>query len=323
MASKFTHLHVHSHYSLLSALPKIPDLIDAAKKDGADALALTDNGNLYGAIEFYKACKADKIKPIVGIDAYIALRTRTDKQAGIDNRRHRLILLAKNVEGYRNLLKLVTLSHIEGFYYKPRMDREILEKHAAGLIAIAPFWQSELSDSLKIGDADKTREIADWHTKTFGKENFFYELLHQPELSDYRPLRDKIESLAEKVAIPLVASHDIYYIHPDERKVRDILLSIQTTGDFRDRSTSESTDLSFLTSKQAAKNFKDVPQALENNEKIAGMINLELELGRWVFPDFKIASGKTADEELKRLTYEGIKRRGVPDTPEMNRRVEY
>ena len=122
---KFVHLHIHSHYSLLQALPKIPDLIAAAKKNEMVALALTDNGNLYGAIEFYKACKKENIKPIIGVDAYMATRTRFDKQAGVDNRRARLVLLAKNLTGYKNLIKLVTYSHLEGFYYKPRIDREL------------------------------------------------------------------------------------------------------------------------------------------------------------------------------------------------------
>src|SRR3989344_4393141 len=145
--SKFFHLHTHSHYSLLNALPKIPDLVEAAKKNGMSALALTDNGNLYGAIEFYKECEKAGIKPILGIDAYKALRTRKDKQAGIDNRRSRLILLAKNSNGYKNLIKLVTFSHLEGFYYKPRIDDELLEKYHEDLVCISPSFSGEISQS--------------------------------------------------------------------------------------------------------------------------------------------------------------------------------
>ena len=138
MTSRFTHLHTHSHYSLLQALPKIPDLIAAAKADGMTALALTDNGNMYGAIEFYKECKAAGIKPILGVDFYVAPRTRNDKQAGIDARRTRLVLLAKNLQGYKNLIQLVTKSYLEGFYYKPRIDKELIEKFHEGLVAIIP-----------------------------------------------------------------------------------------------------------------------------------------------------------------------------------------
>jgi DNA polymerase-3 subunit alpha len=150
MASKFTHLHTHSHYSLLNALPKIGALIDEAKKNGMTALALTDNCNLYGAIEFYKTCKKKEIKPIIGIDAYVAYRSRHDKQTGIDKERYRLVLLAENEVGYKNLIKLVTLAHLEGFYYKPRIDRELLEKYHEGLIAIIPSFSSDILKSLQL-----------------------------------------------------------------------------------------------------------------------------------------------------------------------------
>jgi DNA polymerase-3 subunit alpha len=163
--SKFTHLHVHSHYSLLTALPKVDELIKATKAFGMNSLALTDNGNLYGAIEFYKACKKKEIKPIIGVDFYLAERTRHDKEAGIDNRRTRLVLLAQNETGYRNLIKLVTASHLEGFYYKPRIDHEIIEKYSEGLIAISPSFSGEISNSLKGRTRDKAKEIAAYYKK--------------------------------------------------------------------------------------------------------------------------------------------------------------
>src|SRR3989338_10263267 len=183
--SKFVHLHVHSHYSLLQALPKIPDLIVTAKKNEMPALALTDNGNLYGAIEFYKTCKKENIKPIIGLDAYVAIRTRLDKQAGVDNRRARLVLLAKNLTGYKNLIKLVTYSHLEGFYYKPRIDRELLEKYHEGLVAILPAFSSEVSLALKNRDQEKANETTQWYKKIFGEENFFLEITHHPEIENH------------------------------------------------------------------------------------------------------------------------------------------
>src|SRR3989344_8341094 len=161
MASKFVHLHVHSHYSLLSALPKIKELVETAKKMEMSALALTDNGNLYAAIEFYKECEKAGIKPIIGVDFYMAVRSRSDKEPGVDNRRHRLVLLVKGTDGYKNLLKLVTFSHLEGFYYKPRVDWELLQKYGKGLIAILPFWASPVSAALRSHDeegAEKTLE---------------------------------------------------------------------------------------------------------------------------------------------------------------------
>ncbi len=168
MPSRFTHLHTHSHYSLLTALPRVDDLLKQAKIDGLTALALTDNGNLYGAIEFYKACKKAEIKPIIGVDFYVAARTRKDVQAGIDNRRSRLVLLAMNEVGYRNLIQLVTISNLEGFYYKPRIDKELIEKHNEGLIAIMPSFSGEIAQSLKGRSQDKAIEIAEFYKKVFG-----------------------------------------------------------------------------------------------------------------------------------------------------------
>ena len=157
MNSHFTHLHTHSHYSLLNALPKIPELIAAAKENGMSSLALTDNGNLYGAIEFYMMCKTEGLKPLIGVDAYVAARTRFDKEPRIDNRRGRLVLLAKNERGYKNLINLVTKANLEGFYYKPRVDHELLEQHSEGLIAIIPSFAGETSVALKTTTQNKQK----------------------------------------------------------------------------------------------------------------------------------------------------------------------
>ncbi len=323
MSIQFTHLHVHSHYSLLNALPKIDDLIESAKKDGMEALALTDNGNMYGAIEFYKACKAQKIKPIIGVDTYLALRTRQDKQSGIDNRRHRLILLAKNTEGYANLLRLVTASYLEGFYYKPRIDRELLSKHSLGLVAISTFWQSEICDFVSSNDLQKAKETLDFYRNVFGEKNFFQEITNQSDDSSHAKLRKNLIEFAKKENFNLVASQDVYYINPEDRKIRDVLLSIQSSGDMKERNTGAEVDLSFISTKQALKNFKDVPEALENNQKIVSMCNLDLSLGKWVFPDYKIQNGQNANDELKKLVYDGIEKRKVELTDEISKRIEY
>ena len=169
--SKFTHLHVHSHYSLLQALPKISDLVNKAKEDNMSALALTDAGNLYGAIEFYKECKNFNIKPIIGVDFYVAARTRTDREPRIDNKRTRLVLLVKNAVGYQNLIQLVTLSNLEGFYYKPRLDRELIEKYSEGLVAISPAWGGDISTALRNSNEEKAEDWADFLAKTF-KDDF-------------------------------------------------------------------------------------------------------------------------------------------------------
>ncbi len=325
MSSKFVHLHTHSHYSLLQALPKIPDLISRAKECEMKVLALTDNGNLYGAIEFYQACKKAEIKPILGIDAYVAIRTRLDKQAGVDNRRTRIILLAENFEGYQNIIQLVTTSNLDGFYYKPRVDKELLEKYHKGIIAISSSFSGEISNALKNGDDEKALELANWYKKTFGKENFFLEITHHPEIDGHEKMTKETIAFAKKHDIPLIASNDIYYIKPDDKKARNTLVSIQNGGDFSEKNTfgEDESDFSFTSGEEMEKLFKDTPEAIENTAKIAERCNVELTLGKWYFPDMQIESGRTPDDELRYLVLEGLKKRNVADTDEVKKRYEY
>src|SRR5271168_4729 len=183
-SSDFIHLHNHSHYSLLYALPKIPDLVGKAKSLGMQALALTDNGNLYGAIEFYKECKTQGVKPILGVDFYVAVRTRHDKESRIDNKRTRLVLLAKDLIGYQNLIKLVTYSNFEGFYYKPRIDRELIEKYKEGLVCIVPSLSGDISIHIRNGNSDNAKEATEFYKKIFGKD-FYLEITHHPEIENH------------------------------------------------------------------------------------------------------------------------------------------
>ncbi len=217
--SKFTHLHTHSHYSLLTALPKIDDLVKEAKKYAMTSLALTDNGNLYAAIEFYKACKKNEIKPIIGVDFYVATRSRKDMQAGIDNRRSRLVLLAMNEIGYKNLVKLVTDSNLEGFYYKPRIDKELIEKYNEGLIAISPSFSGDIALSLKSRNHDKAKEVAEFYKKVFGQkkgmpdipetgtqlENRLYiEITRHPEIDGHEDNMKALIDFAKSENIPVL-----------------------------------------------------------------------------------------------------------------------
>jgi len=324
MPAKFIHLHVHSHYSLLNALPKIPELVKEAKKYEMNALALTDNANMYGAIEFYKTCKKEEIKPIIGSDMYVAARTRFDKQGGVDNRRTRLILLAKDLTGYHNLIKLVTQANLEGFYYKPRIDKELIEKYPEGLICISPSFSGATTQALKNGDVEEAHRLISWYKQAYGKDNFYLELTHHPEIEGHEETMRKIMRLAHETNTPLVAAHDTYYLHPEDKKARDTLLLVNTGGDFSDRnSDSNEEDFSFISQERAEELFAETPEALENTVKIADQCNLELKLGTWVFPDFKVESGLTQDEELKKLAYEGFTVRGLPQTKEYTDRLEY
>lgn len=324
MAKEFIHLHTHSHYSLLTALPKIDELVGAAKEFSMSALALTDNGNMYGAIEFYKECKSKGVKPIIGVDFYQAVRTRNDRQPGVDNRRHRLILLAKNDIGYKNLLKLVTLSNIEGFYYKARIDKELLEQYHEGLVCIIPSFSGETTFSLKMKDYDKAESVALWFEGVFGKGNTFLEITHHPEIEGNKELNEQIILLSQRTGIPPVAAHDVYYLKPEDRRARETMIAIQNQQEGSNRIMGENVeDFSFISPEQADDYFKDVPEAVLNTHKIAEMCNLELKLGTWNFPDLKIESGRSYDDELRHIVFEGIKRRKLEETKEVLDRVEY
>ncbi len=323
--SKFVHLHTHSHFSLLNALPKIDDLVAKAKKDGMDTLALTDNCNLYGAIEFYQTCKKKEIKPIIGIDAYVAYRSRLDKQSGVDKERYRLVLLAKNDTGYKNLIKLVTLAHMEGFYYKPRIDRELLEKYGDGLVAIAPSFSSDIAHSLKLANTEQATERINWYKKTFKETpdgpNFYFEITHHPEIKDHEENMKRVIEFAKKTNTPTVAAHDVYYLELEDRPARETLMAVQSQND--DKIEEGTDDFSFITQKQAQKYFKDYPEALENTNKIADRCNLEISIGKWFLPKYIVESGLSYDDELRRIAEEGIQKRGLEKTEEISERMEY
>ncbi|CAN5124239.1 DNA polymerase III subunit alpha [soil metagenome] len=323
--SRFTHLHTHSHYSLLEALPKIPDLVGKAKKLNMSALALTDSGNLYGAIEFYKECKDEGIKPIIGVDFYMASRTRLDKEARIDNSRSRLILLAENLEGYKNLLKLVTYSNLEGFYYKPRIDKELLEKYHEGLICIMPSFSGEVVKILGMHDTEKATALVDWYKKIFGQDRFFLEITHHKEIGGHEDRMQGLIEFGKQSSTKIMAAHDVYYLEPEDKVARDTVQAIQGHmggGGGRGFNDDEE-DFSFISEKTALKLFKDTPEALTNTEKIAEMCNLELKLGEWAFPNLEIPSGLTPDDALREIVFEGFTRRELEQTPEALDRVEY
>ena len=325
MDIKFIHLHTHSHYSLLDGMSKIDEMVKIAQTDGMPAIAITDHGNMYGAIEFYKTCKAHGIKPIVGVEAYIANRTRFDKEPNIDNKRYHLTLLAKNETGYKNLMKLVTISHLEGYYYKPRMDKDALREHSDGLIALSGCLGGELGRALQSGKDEAAETVIREYQDIFGKENYFLEVMNHTKIEGAAEVRKKIIALSRKLNIPLVGTQDSHYLHEDDHKAHDTLLAIQTNDDTKNekRFSFGTDDFSFINTDKALEYFKDIPEAVENTMKIADMCDLELTLGKWVLPDFEIPGGLTPEETLRKLAYEGIPFRGLSRTKEVEGRIEY
>ncbi|MFH1978869.1 MAG: DNA polymerase III subunit alpha [Patescibacteria group bacterium] len=323
--SKFVHLHNHSHYSLLDGLTKIDELVNTAIEERMPAVALTDHGNMHGIIEFYKKAKKAGIKPILGTEAYVAPRLLSQKEHGKDNRFYHLVLLAKNERGYKNLLKLTSKAHLEGFYYKPRMDRDILAKYSEGLIASTACLAGEIPRLLHSEKYDKAKETALIYQDIFGKDSFFLEIQHHPNVPNQETVNRRMVELGHKLNIPIIATQDIHYLQKEDATAQDALVAIQT-GTFvneTNRLSMKDEDYSFRSTEEMSKLFKDIPEATENTLRIAEMCNTELKLGEWIFPNFEIPEGKTADSYLLEMTREGLKRRKMSESPEVTKRINY
>jgi len=321
----FVHLHTHSHYSLLDGLQQLPQLVRRAKEFNMPALALTDHGNLYGAIEFYKLCQKEGLKPIIGIEAYIANRTRFDKDPKIDNKRSHLTLLAKNEQGYKNLIKLSSKASLEGYYYKPRMDHDLLREHHENIIALSGCYNSELSKALRANNENEARRIIYLYQDIFGKENYFLEIMHDPALEDGLFLKNKLISLGKEMGIPIIATQDSHYCEIDDREAHETLLAIQTSANMSDqnRFSMAKGNYSFISTEEAYAKFADNPEAIANTNVIVDMCNIKLELGKWVFPDYKTSDNISYSQELKQLCDNGINWRNFKQTKEITDRIAY
>ncbi len=323
---QFVHLHNHSHYSLLDGLTKIDDLVSHAKKLGMKAIALTDHGNLYGAIEFYKKATKEEIKPILGVEAYVAPRSRFEKQAKMDDRYFHLTLLAENNTGWKNLIQLVTKANLEGFYYKPRIDKELLKKLHEGIIALSGCLGGEISQLIlnnKIEEAEKTiRE----YQEIFGYDNFYLEIGHHPNIPESNKAGAALKELAKKTNCPLVATQDIHYAKPEDAEYHDILVAVQTgtTLNDDDRLTLKIDDFSMRSPELMAEFFADTPEAIENTVKIAERCNVNIPLYQTLLPSFPIEDkNSNADEYLRKLIEEKLSNRYETLDEKVRSRIEY
>lgn len=326
MDSKFIHLHTHSHYSLLDGLTKVEDMVRIAKEQNMGAIALTDHGNMYGAIEFYKECKKAKIKPIIGCEVYVAERKLTDKEPGIDNKRYHLILLAKNIQGYKNLMKIVTKANIEGYYYKPRVDEELLKEYSEGIICLSGCMGGKLSRAVLSGNIEKAENIIKQHQDIFGKENYFIEIQSHPHIERDEELRLKLVELAKKHDAMTVATQDSHYPCRDDHKAHHTLLQVNTGAEGKDTGKFEFSDddFSLIDEKTALEYFKGHEEAVSNTKIVADMCeDYDLKLGEAYFPDFPIENGVTADEMLRKQALAGFEFRELPKTEEYLNRLEY
>ena len=313
MSQPFTHLHVHTHYSLLDGLPKIDELIAYVQKLGMNSVAITDHGALYGAVEFYKKAKKAGVKPIIGCEVYTAFEQMSQKRPNIDDKRYHLILLAKNEIGYHNLVKLVTKSHLEGFYYKPRVDDELLAQYCQGLIALSACVKGKIPFLAAANKLEEAAELAKKYQKIFGPENFFLEIQQHPAIPEQAKANTALIDFSKKLNIPLVATNDCHYLRPDDAEAQDILMLINTGAkiDNPQRLTMKGDDFSMKTPQEMADFCGQVqsPEAISNTQLVSEICNFEFKLGETKLPTFQTPDNQNPNDYLKKLCYAGLEKK--------------
>lgn len=327
MKSPFVHLHVHTEYSILDGLATVDELVRRARECGMDSLAVTDHGNMFGALDFYTRCRAQGIKPIVGCEVYVAPRSRFEKQGGEgDDTSFHLVLLARDEAGYRNLMKLSSAAFLEGFYYKPRIDKELLAAHSAGLLAMSSCTKGEISQMILRGRDDRLRETAYFYRELFG-ENYFLEVQNHG-LDEERTALPAIVSLSRELGIPLAATNDVHYLSPDDAKAHAVQLCVQTgsTMDDPGRFQFANDSFYFRTPAEMARLFEDLPEALANTTAIAERCNLQLSdlgTGRLNLPHFPVPPEYDSQNAyLRYLASSGLARRYPKVTPGLQERLD-
>lgn len=325
--NKFTHLHVHSHYSLLDGLAKIDELLDNAKEMGMESLALTDHGVMYGAVEFSIKAKEKGIKPIIGCEMYVAPESMEDKNNTTGNRKmFHLTLLVKNEEGYLNLMKLVSTAHLKGFYYKPRIDKKILKKHSTGLIGMSGCLAGEIPTEIVNEKYEKAKNIAQEYEEIFGKGNFYMELQHHPGNKQQKSANQGMLEISKETGIPVVATGDIHYVKKEDAPIQDILLCIQTNRKVQEsnRMSLMEFDLSMKSPEEMIKAFEKSPEAIASTQEIVSKCDFHIKLGETQLPYFDVPKGFTDVSYLRHLTKEGLQKKyGENITQEHRDRMEY
>ena len=321
----FVHLHIHSEYSLLDGANRIKDLPVRAKELGMNAIAITDHGVMFGAIDFYKACKANGVKPIIGCEVYVAPRGRKDKEPKIDEKYNHLILLAKNNEGYKNLAKLVSLGFIEGFYYKPRIDKEILEKYHEGIICLSACLAGEVNQAILNNNIEEAKKVALWFKNLFGED--YYLEVQNNGIKEQVLVNQKLVDLSRELNIPLVATNDAHYLKKEDAYNHEVLLCIQTGKKMtdEDRMRFDTDELYVKSPEEMIEYFKNIPEAIENTVKIAEKCNVEFEFGHTILPNYDVPEQySTHYDYLESLTQAGLaKRYGQNITKEIQDRAQY
>jgi DNA polymerase-3 subunit alpha len=318
----FTHLHNHTEYSMLDGLSRIKSMVGKAKGLGMDSLAITDHGGLYGVVDFYQECLASGIRPIIGVEAYVAQKSRLINDSSEKNPRH-LTLLAKSNQGYSNLMELITKANLEGFYYKPRIDRELLERHGEGLIVMSGCPSAEIPQLIIEERLEEAWEAALWFRDTF--PDFYIELQQHDDLPFLDNLNHHLLALSKDLSIPLVATNDCHYVDKEDAHLQDILICVQTNTTVEDEKRLKMSDDSYYLrpSEEMEELFQHLPEALENTQRIAEMCYVDMDFSTLHMPQYTVPEMFTAHDYLEKLCWDGLKERRGEPTPEDNDRLRY
>lgn len=321
----FVHLHVHTEYSLLDGVCRLGRLCAVAKERGQNAIAITDHGNLFGAVDFYKAAKKEGIKPIIGCEVYVAARSRFDKVHGVDSDRHHLILLCKNETGYKNLTKMVSKAWVDGFYTKPRIDRELIEQYHEGLVCLSACLAGEIPKLIMSGDLISAEKTALWYRNVFGEGNYYLELQNHG-IPEQARVNDALIKISKHTGIPLVCTNDVHFIDPEDAKTQKVLICIATNKTVNDENALEfDSDRFYLKTEDEMRELFDyVPEAIENTQKIADMCNFDFEFGKTKLPNFTVPDGISHFDYMRDICYKGLfERYGENPKKEYTDRLEY